>query len=467
MLKSTNKVQTNQVELVITIDAVSFEKAVQTAFKKNAGKMNVAGFRKGKAPRALIEKIYGENVFYEEALNMLYPKAYEEAVEQSGIHPVSTADINLVSMGKEGAEFTALVFVKPEVTIEGYKGLEVERPAVAVKDEEIEKELNKAAEKGSRIKSVERAAKTDDMAVIDFEGFVDGVAFQGGKAENHTLTIGSGQFIPGFEEQVAGHSAGEEFDVNVAFPADYHAEELAGKAAIFKVKLHEVKEKELPAIDDEFAKEVSEFDTLDQYKASIKEKIEQFKKSQADDSVQRTISEKLAELVVAEVPDCMFEEQQDHLAKDTEYRIRSQGMSLEQYLQYFNMTHDDYRANFRAQAEQQARTRLGLEKIAELEKITVSDEEIEAEYAKLSEAYKYSVEEIKGMIQPDALAKDVMVNKAAELVKDAAKIIEAAETDAKPAKKAAAKTKKAETAEEEAPAKKPAAKAKKAAKTEE
>jgi len=451
MLKSTNKVGTNQVELVISIDGESFEKAIQSVYKKNVGRINVPGFRKGKAPRALIEKIYGENIFYEEALNMLYPKAYEEAVIESGIEPVNTADITLESVGKDGAEFKAVVYVCPEVSIEGYKGLEIERPAVSVSEEDVERELKRAAERNARIKTVDRAAQMGDMTVIDFEGFIDGVAFQGGKGENHTLVLGSGQFIPGFEDQIVGHSAGEEFDVNVTFPEEYHSADLAGKAAVFKCKLHEVKEKELPAIDDEFAKDVSEFDTLDEYKNSIKEKLEEVKKSQAEEAVSRAVSEKIAELVVAEIPECMFEQQQDNLAKDAEYRIRSTGMTLEQYLQYFNMTFEDYRANFRAQAEQQVKTRLGLEKIAELENIQVSDEDLEAEYKKLSDMYRYSVDEIKAMINPEALAKDVKVTKAAELVKDAAKITEVADSAAESkTKKTAAKAKKAEDGEETA-----------------
>lgn len=448
-LKSTQKVATNRQELVITIDAETFEQAVQKAYKQNAGKINVQGFRKGKAPRSIIEKYYGESVFYEDALNILYPEAVESAIEEAGIQFVDDKiDFDLVSLDKSGVEFKVVVTVMPEVELKQYKGLKAEKVKAKVAKSEIDEELGRMADRNARLITVEdRPVQDGDIAVIDFEGFVDDKAFQGGKGESYSLTIGSGQFIPGFEEQIVGHSAGEEFDVNVTFPKDYGSEELAGKPAVFKVKVNEIKFREVPAIDDEFAKDVSEFDTLEALRKDLKAKAMERKKQEADTDVENQLIEQLLENLTVELPDALIENRAKQSVEDFAYRLQMQGMDLKTYLQYTGGTIEELKNSMRPQAEKQVKTRLALEKIAELENIEITEDALNAEYEKLAAEYKMDLGKIKAAIPERELKKDLGVTKAIAFVKDNAEITEVDK-----------KTEKAETPKTEAAAKKPAAK---------
>ena len=453
-LKSSNKVETNRYELEISIDGAAFQDAIQKAYRKNVKRMNVPGFRKGHAPRSIIEKYYGEQVFYEDALNIVYPDAVESAVEEAGLELVGDKiDTDVTSIGKDGVELKITVTVKPEVELGEYKGLEAQRPSAEATDADVDAEMNRLAERNSRMVTVEdRPAEKDDIAVIDFEGFVDGVAFEGGKGESYSLTLGSGQFIPGFEEQVIGHKTDEEFEINVTFPEDYHAEQLKGKPAVFKVKLHEIKKRELPVMDDEFAKDVSEFDTLAELREDTKKKIVERKEKEADNAVENQLIDKLIEGMKAEIPEVMFERRVDDNLRDFDYRLQSQGMNLDLYMQYTGSTVEDFRKNFRPQAERQVKVRLALEKIAELEKIAPTAEELEAEYKRLAENYGVDVDRVKAAIPEKEVVKDLSVSKAVDLVKESAKV-----TDAKAEKKAEDKpkttrkrtTKKAEEKKEE------------------
>lgn len=421
-LKSANKVETNRVELEVEVDAVAFEDAVNKAYKKNIRRMNVPGFRKGKAPRHLVERLYGESVFYEDAVNALYPTALDEAVQASGYEYVEDKiDLDVTSVGKDGLQFKATITVKPEMQIEGYKGLKAEKKVTPVTDEDVDAEIEKLRERNSRLVTVEdRAAKEGDTVVFDFDGSVDGVPFEGGKAENYTLELGSHQFIPGFEEQLAGKKSDEEFDVNVTFPEDYHAEELKGKAAVFRCKLHEIKEKELPVADDEFAKDASEFDTLDELKADLKKKLEDQREREAEEAFETALIDQLVEKLEGEIPEAMFTNRVDQDVREFDYRLQSQGLNLDMYLQYTGMDMDSFRAGFREQAEKKVKIRLALEKIAELENFPVTDEELEEEYKKIAEQYKMEADKIKGLIQAKDLTKDLAVGKAMELVKETA-----------------------------------------------
>lgn len=437
-LKGTKKVDTNRYELEIAIDGVKFGEAIEKAYRQNVKKMNVPGFRKGKAPRKFIEKMYGESVFYEEALNILYPEAVEGAIEESGLTYVDDKiDFEMVSIGAEGVEFKVKITVAPEVTLGDYKGIKVEKLKVDVTDAEVEDEIKRMADRNARMVSVEdRAAKLEDIAVIDFEGFVDGVAFEGGKGESYSLTLGSGQFIPGFEDQIVGHNIGEEFDVNVEFPAEYQAEELAGKPAVFKVKLHEIKVRELPEIDDEFAKDVSEFDTLDELKADIKVKTLERKQKTADEQAENDIVDVIVDGMKAEIPAAMIENRVNQMVQDFAYRLQMQGMNIETYVQYTGSTLDEFKATFRPQAEKQVKMRLALEKIVELEKIEVTDADIDAQIEKMAADYGMTADQIKAAVPAKEIGKDLAVNKAIDLVKAEAVITE---VEKKTEKKAAAK----------------------------
>ena len=452
-LKNSKKVETNRYELEISIDAEAFEAAVEQAFKENADKINIPGFRKGKAPRKMVEKMYGEGVFYEDALNILYPDAVEAAVKEAGLELVGDKiDTDITSIGKDGVEFKVTVTVKPEVNVGEYKGLKVEKVAATVSDEEIDAELNRLADRNARVITAERAAANGDITVIDFEGFVDGVAFAGGKGEGHDLTLGSGQFIPGFEDQIVGHVAGDEFDVNVTFPAEYHAEELAGKEAVFKTKLNEVKVRELPAIDDDFAKDVSEFDTLDELKKDIADKAMNRKASAADNQVESDLLEQLVASLEGEIPEVMYEQKIDESLRDFDYRLRMQGMSLNDYVKYTGGDITAMRDSFREQAEKQVKMRLALEKVAQLEGIVASDEDVAAEIKRLAEMYNVTEEQVKASVPVSEIAKDLVVGKAVDVIKEAAVITEVKEKGAKKpaAKKSTAKkttAKKAEDAE--------------------
>ncbi|MBO5798006.1 MAG: trigger factor, partial [Clostridia bacterium] len=379
-LKSATVKETNRVELVVEVDAATFEAAVQKAYRKNINKLNVPGFRRGKAPRQFVEKIYGEGVFYEDAMNDLYPDALDAAIKESGYEYVEDKiDLDVETVGAEGLVFKAVITVKPEVTLSAYKDLGITREEKDVTDEDVDAELKKLQDRNSRMVTVEgRAAEMGDTVEFDFDGYVDDVAFDGGKAENYSLILGSGQFIPGFEEQIVGKNPGEEFDVNVTFPEEYHAEELKGKAAVFKCKLHEIKGKELPELDDDFAKDCSEFDTLDELKADLKAKLTESRKNEADAAFENALVDKLVENMTAEIPEAMYENEVTEQVNNFAYRLQSQGMDMNLYLQYTGMDEAALRANFRPQAEQQVKGRLALEKVAALENRTPSEEEIEA-----------------------------------------------------------------------------------------
>lgn len=444
-LKSTNKVETNKYELEVSIDAAEFGAAIDQAYKKEGGKITVPGFRKGKAPRHLIEKMYGENFFYEEALNIAYPEAAEAAIAKSGLEVITVSGVDVAEISKDGVGLKITVVVKPEVKIDGYKGLKAEKIKVDVTDDEVEHELSHIRERNGRMVTVDdRAAAMDDTAEIDFEGFVDGEAFEGGKGENYSLKLGSGQFIPGFEEQIVGHNTGDEFDVNVTFPEDYHETKLAGKPAVFKVKLHEIKMTELPELDDEFAKDVSEFDTLDEYKADLKQKALAYKQKSADDAVENQLIDQLVDLLEGEIPDEMIDARVDDNVRDFAYRLQMQGLDINTYLKYTGGDMSALRDSMRDQADKQVKVRLALEKIAENEKIEVTEEDLDAEYAKYAESYKMEVDKVKAAIPADEIKKDLAVSKAIAFVRDNAEIKEVEqlsekEADEKPAKKTAAK----------------------------
>lgn len=468
MLKEFKKKETNRYELDITVDAEKFADAVKKAYAQNGKKINVPGFRRGKAPMSIIEKYYGESVFYEDALNILYPEAVQSAIEESKLDYVDDKiDFDLVSIGKDtGVEFKIVITVKPEVEIDGYKGLKAEKVKAVVTDEEIDEEVARIADRNSRMVTVEdRAAAKDDTVVIDFDGYVDGKAFEGGKGESYSLLLGSNSFIPGFEDQIIGHNTGDEFDVNVTFPEDYHAKELAGKPAVFKVKVHEIKVKEMPTIDDEFAKDVSEFDTLADYKADLKKKALERKEKQAEADVENQLVEQLVGLVKAEIPQAMIERRAEQSVEEFAYRLQSQGMDMKTYLKYMGGSIDDFKKTFLPQAENQVKIRLALEKIAELEKIELSKEDIDAEYEKLAKDYGMESDKVKDAIPEKALSEDLVVTKAMDLVKANAVVAEVdkktEKTEEKPQKPAAKKTvaKKTDAEKTEKPAaKKTAAK---------
>lgn len=423
-LKASKQIGPNRYELEVAVDAEAFENAVQKAYVRQNKKIVIPGFRKGKAPRKFVEKYYGEQVFYEDAVNAVYPDALDEAIHEAALEVIEDKmDLDIVEVGKNGLVFKACVTTKPEVTIEGYKGLEVTKKSTDVTDEMLDKEIEGVQLRNSRLVSVDdRAAQKDDIVNIDFEGFVDDVAFEGGKAEKYNLTLGSGQFIPGFEDQIIGHNIGDEFDVNVTFPEDYQAEDLKGKAAVFKVKLHEIKFRELPELDDEFAKDVSEFDTLEEYKADVKTKLAERLQKEADDDVENQLIDQLVEKVQGDIPEAMYENKISDDVRDFSYRLKSQGLDLESYMKYTQMDMEAIRKGFRPQAERQVKVRLALEKIAQLEEIKPTEEEIEAEYNKVAENFKVEVDQVKKLIAEADLSKDVAVEKAINLVRDSAVI---------------------------------------------
>ncbi len=425
-LKTATKKENNRVELEIEVDAATFGAAVNAAYKKDVKKMNVPGFRKGKAPRAMIEKIYGTGVFYETAMNDVYPTALDEAIKESGYTYVEDKiDLDVVSVGAEGLVFKATITVKPEVTVEGYKGIKVTKPSVAVSDEDVEKELTRLQERNARMVSVEdRGAEMGDTVTFDFEGFVDGEAFEGGKAENHALELGSGQFIPGFEEQLVGVTVDAELDVNVTFPEEYHAEELAGKPAVFKCKVHKIEKKELPEIDDELIKDGSDFDTVEEFKADAEKRLTEQREKVADDAIDEQLVDALIAGMTADIPAAMIENTIDERVQDFAYRLKSQGLSLDLYMQYTGMDKDAFRDGFREQAEKQVKVRLALEAVAKLENIEVTEEDVEAEYAKFAEQYNMEIDQVKAAIPAAALTEDLGVSKAMAWIKDNAEITE-------------------------------------------
>ena len=399
-----------------SIDKETYAKAELEAYKKNIKNMNVPGFRKGKAPMHVVKTFYGKEVFFEDAINACIPEAFEAAITEAGYDIVGNPKFDLVSMEGD-IVLKAEGFVKPEVTIENYKGIEVEKKAVEITDDEINAEIDKARDRNARfIQESENAVKDGDTVTLDFEGFVDGVAFDGGKGENYELKIGSGSFIPGFEAQIVDHKIGEDFDVNVTFPEDYSAKDLAGKAATFKCQVKSVKE--LPELDDEFVKDVSEFDTVDEYTADVKSKLSAKAKAEAERELENTLAESLMNLLVAEIPEPMFEAETENYLRDYDSRLRASGLDLKTYMQYTGLTLDAIRGQLRPQAEKQVKIRLALEKIASLENLDATEEEIAEEYTRIGAAYNVPVDEVKNMIAPEDIKADLLASKAMALVKE-------------------------------------------------
>ena len=413
----------NAYELTVSVDGEIFEKAINKVYKKQVKKINIPGFRKGKAPRHIIERMYGTEVFYDDAMQECYPDALYEAAKEQGLEIVAVEKLEAIEAGKDGFTFKTDIIVKPTLTVDGYKGFEIEKKSTEVTDELVDEEIEKVRDRNSRMVTVEdRAAENGDTVVIDFEGFTDGVPFEGGKAENYSLSLGSGNFIPGFEEQVVGHSTGEEFSINVTFPEEYQAEELKGKDAEFKINLHEIKTKELPEVDDEFVKDVSDKETLDEYKVQLRAEIAKRLADEAEKDVDNQVSEKLIALATDEIPEAMYDNQASDMVRDFDMRLRSQGMDLNTYMQYMGTDVNGLKAMYKDEAEKRVKLRLVLEAIAAQENIEVTEEDLDAEYGKMAEAYKMDVEKVKAAVPADSLTEDLKVQKALELVKNNAVI---------------------------------------------
>lgn len=479
MSYTLENVEKNKVKLTIEVASELFEDGMKKSYQKNVKYINVPGFRKGKAPRKMIEKMYGPAVFYEDAVNFIIPDAYDEAVKEADIHPVSQPEIDIVTIGEADKPFvfTAEVFTKPEVKLGTYKGVEIEKVENKVTDADVDAEVASMREKNSRMVTVEdRAAENGDITTIDFEGFCDGVAFEGGKGTDYELTLGSGTFIPGFEEQIVGKKIGEEFDVNVKFPEEYHSEELKGKDAVFKVTLKGIKVKELPTLDDEFTKDVSEFDTLDALKEDIKAKLTKEAENKTKAEIENRALEAAVEGAEIDLPECMVDNQVEKMLEDYAYRLKSQGIDMKMYLQYTQMTEDQLKEQMKPSAKQQVLGSLVLEKIAELEKLEATDEDIEKEFDKIAETYKMEKDKIRELMGAniDAMKQDIVTNKALDVLaenakqtkKKAEKKADKEDGEKPAAKKTAAKkpaakktTAKKETATEEAPKKRTTKKA--------
>lgn len=423
-LKSTKEVETNRHELEVQVDGETFQKAINKVFLRKRKNINVPGFRKGKAPKHLIEKMYGKEIFYDDAMQDLYPEALDSAAKEAGLVIINDKiDLDVVEVGDDGFTFTAVVTVKPTIDVNNYKGIEVTAKSTEVTDEILENEIQSVRERNSRLVTVEdRPVQNDDLVVIDFEGFVDGVAFEGGKAENYNLKIGSGNFIPGFEEQIIGHSTNDEFTINVTFPEDYQVEELKAKEAEFKIVLHEIKERQLPDFDDEFVKDVSEKETIDEYKEELKGEVAERLKKESENDVENQLTDKLAELIEGEIPEAMYTNEVNEMLREFDMRLRQQGLDIDTYMQYTGMNVETLAGGYKEQAEKRVKLRLILEKIAEKENIEVSDEDVENEYAKLAENYSMELDKVKSAISAEDLSKDIAVERAMQLVKDNAKI---------------------------------------------
>lgn len=423
-LVSTNKTEANTYELEVSADAAQFEDAIEKAYRKAKKNIAVNGFRKGSVPRKMVEKLYGENVFFEDAVNELVPIVVAPAVEEANIELVDAPSINVKSISKvEGVVFTVTCTTKPEVEISDYKGIAVKKVVEEVTDEKIDKAIEALRERNGRMVTVEdRAAENGDVAVIDFEGFKDGVAFDGGSEKNYELTLGSGQFVPGFEEQIVGKKPGEEFTINVTFPENYQMKELAGQPTEFKIKLHELRAKELPELDDEFVKDATDFDTLDELKADYRKKLEENAEKSAETAAENQIFEALIGKMTVEVPQAMYDIQIDDMVRNFEMQLSQQGLSLDMYLTYMGLEMDAFRKTFAERAEKDVKVRLALEKVAELENVEISDEQIEEEYAKIGEQYNMPVDQVKKYVTVKGLKSDMMVSEAAKIVKDSAKI---------------------------------------------
>lgn len=426
MSVQVEKLEKNMAKLTIEVPAEDLEKAIEKAYQKNKGKMNIQGFRKGKAPRSIIEKMYGKDIFTEDAVNDLLPDAYEKAYDECGENIVSSPKIDFVQVeaGKNFI-FTAEVALKPEVTLGKYKGVKVDKVDVAVSDEEVDKAIDAEREKNARSISVtDRAVKQDDTAVIDFEGFLDDVAFEGGKGENYPLTIGSGQFIPGFEEQLIGKNIGEAVEVNVTFPEDYQADNLAGKAVVFKVEIKEIKEKELPALDDEFASEVSEFDTMAEYRADVLKNLTEQREKDAKRAKEDAVVDAIIEAAQMDIPDAMIETQQKQMVDEFAQNIQSQGLSMEQYMQFTGMDANKFLEQVKPQALKRIQSRLVLEAVAAAEKIEATEEDFEEEIKRMAESYQMEADKIKEIIGETGkkqTMEDLAITKAVDFVVNEAK----------------------------------------------
>ena len=418
-LIKSEKAEKSVYTLEFSVDKETFDKAVSNAYRKQVSKITVPGFRKGKAPRSVIEKMYGKGFFYEDAINEVLPGAFDEALKESKLDMVGQPEFDVVSIDENGVVMSAKVAVKPTAKIDGYFGIEAEKAVAEVTDEEVEAELNTIRERNSReIEITDGDSQMGDVCTIDYEGFVDGVAFEGGKGSDYPLKLGSGNFIPGFEEQVAGHKLEEAFDVNVTFPEEYHAKELAGKAAVFKTVIHKIKHIELPELDDDFAKDVSEFDTMDEYRADVKAKIAKRHEDEADRKFEDAILDTLIEKLKADIPEQMYVAETENFVRDYDNRLRMQGLDLKTYFQYTGMTLDTLREQLRPQAEKQVKLRLALEALAKKEKIKVTKADIEEELKRIADAYQMDIEKVREMVPADSVAEDMKVKKAMDLVKE-------------------------------------------------
>ena len=439
-IKSNEKKENSTFELVIEVGAPEFQAAIDKVYNRQKNRINIPGFRKGKAPRKMVEKMYGAEIFFEDAISLAYPDAYEAALKETDIKPVAYPQLEVLDVSADGFTFKATVTVQPEASIKDYKGLQVAKPDVKVSAADIKAELKPYVDRASRLVSVERKAKKGDTAVIDFEGFKDGVPFQGGKGENYSLELGSGSFVPGFEDQVIGMKAGDEKDLDITFPENY-TPELAGAAVVFKVKVHEVKEKQEPEVDDEFAKDVSEFDTLDEFKKDLGEKLKARRQEQADRDFEAAVIDALLEKLECEVPQAMVDYRADKMLEDYANRIQGQGIGFEDYLRMMGLSMDDMRAQSKTAADRAVRSDLALEAVADAESIEISDADVDEEINRLAEQYSMEADKVKAIVNVDDVRHDLMVRKALELVKDAVK---------KPAKKPAKKADKAEEKADEA-----------------
>ena len=424
-IKSNEKKENSAIELVIEVSAAEFDAAINKVYNKQKKNIMVPGFRKGKVPRKMVEKMYGEQVFFEDAVEEAYPAAYDAALKEAGIVPVAYPKLEIVEVSKDGFTFKALVTVQPEASVKEYKGLVVAKPEVKVTAADVKAEMKPYIDRASRLVSVDRKAKKGDVAVIDFEGFKDGVAFEGGKGENYSLELGSGTFVPGFEEQVIGMKAGEEKDLDITSPENYTAD-LAGAAVVFKVKVNEVKERQEPALDDEFAKDVSEFDTLDEFKKDLKEKLKARRQQQADRDYETAVIDALLENLVCDVPEAMVDYRADKMVEEQAMRMQQNGLNFQDYLKYMGLSMDDVRAQAKTAADRAVRTALALDAVAKAEGIEVTQEELDAEVKRLAEQFNVTEEQVREVTNESDMKQDLGSKKALELVKSSAK---------KPAKK--------------------------------
>lgn len=419
-MANVEKLENNTVSFEFSVTPEEFETAVQRSYKKNVKKINMPGFRKGKAPRMIIEKAYGKEIFYEDAINFVLPDAYDKAVEENGISPVAQPEIDLKSEQIDPTQdivFTAKVVVKPEFELGEYKGVKVEKPVFTTSDADVDKEIDKIRDRNSRLVPVEdRPVQADDIANIDFEGFTDGEAFEGGKGEGFDLTIGSGQFIPGFEDQLLGKNVGDDVEVNVTFPEEYHAENLAGKDAVFKVKINSVKVKELPEADDDFAMDVSEFDTFDEYKADVKAKLDEANEEKTKNETEKAVVDAVCDNTEIDIPAEMIDAQVDTMVRDMDMQMRYQGLDLNTYMQYTGQTLDTIKAQYKPEAEKRVKTTLVLEKVAEVEKLEVTDEQVESEYERISKDNGMKVEDIKKYIPESDVKERIKAQNAIEFL---------------------------------------------------